>query len=382
MSYKEIFKDIDGMFQRYVDFWVEVSNEESPTNYKEGVDRVGRIFIREAERLGFSVEVHHEEISGDALCITMNPEAKGEPIVFSGHIDTVHPVGSFGTPATKIVDGRIYGPGVTDCKGGCVASLFAMELLKKHGYSKRPVKLVLQSDEEIGSETSCKRTVDFMEKCSKGAIAFLNTEPAVNHKITVARKGIMRFEFNITGIAVHSGACYDGANAVTEAAHKIIELEKFKDKDGITCNCSVIRGGTTSNSVPDQCSFLADVRYKTKAEAENFQKFVTELAAKSFVEGTKTDIRLKSMRVSMELNEKTDALADKIAAIALDAGLGTYAKNLSNGGADSADMVSRGIVAVDSLGVMGSWLHSVKEYAIVDSLKDAVKLLVAAAEEL
>ena len=43
------------------------------------------------------------------------------------------------------------------------------------------------------------------------------------------------------GIAGHSSTCYEkSASAILEAAHKIIELEKMKENDGITCNCGVI----------------------------------------------------------------------------------------------------------------------------------------------
>ena len=65
----------------------------------------------------------------------------------------------------------------------------------------------------------------------------------------------------------HSSNCATaGANAICEAAHKIIELEKIKDKHGLTCNCSVISGGTTVNTVPGHCEFKANVRFATQEQ--------------------------------------------------------------------------------------------------------------------
>lgn len=382
MSYKDMIPTVEGLFSRYLDFWVEVCNEESPTNYKEGVDRVGALFIREAKRLGFSVSVHEEAVSGNAVCISMNEDAVGEPIIISGHIDTVHPVGSFGTPAVKIDGNIMHGPGVIDCKGGCVAGLFAMEVLKKHGYDKRPVRLILQTDEEVGSSTSCKRTVDFMQKCSEGCIAFLNTEQIGNYDLTVGRKGIIRYEFSVVGKVAHSAVCYEGASAIAEAALKIGELEKFKDKDGITCNCGVISGGTTPNTVAEKCSFLADIRFKTARELEFIKDFAEKLANKSFIEGTRTTLTVKSHRVSMEKNERVLALAERIMKIAEDAGLHKRRLFEDNGGSDTSDMVTRGIPAIDSFGVKGGCVHSVDEYAEIDSLYESVKLLLAVCEEL
>lgn len=377
MIYNAMLPTVEKLFNRYLDFWVEVCNEESPTNYKEGVDRVGRLFIREAERLGFEVRVHKEKVSGDAVCISMNESAKGEPIIISGHIDTVHPVGSFGTPAVKIDGNIMHGPGVVDCKGGVVAGLFAMEVLKNHGYDKRPIRLILQSDEEVGSSTSCKRTVDFMEECSRGCIAFLNTEQMGGYDLTVARKGIIRYEFTVTGKVAHSAVCYEGASAIAEAALKISELEKFKDKDGITCNCGVISGGTTPNTVAEKCSFLADIRFKTADELEYIKDYAEKLAAKSFIEGTVTELKVKSHRVSMEKNEKILALAERIMKIAKDAGLHERRLYEDNGGSDTSDMATRAIPAIDSLGVKGGKVHSLGEFAEIDSLYEAVKLLLA-----
>ena len=45
------------------------------------------------------------------------------------------------------------------------------------------------------------------------------------------------------GVAAHGAYCaIEGANAIAEAAYKIIELNKYKDDDGLTINCGVISG--------------------------------------------------------------------------------------------------------------------------------------------
>lgn len=383
MNNEKLFKTIDESFDEYLSFWEQVCNIESQTSSKEGVDAAGKCFTDRAQRLGFEIEYHREEISGDAICITLNPSADGRPIVFSAHLDTVHPKGFFGYPPVKIEDGIIRGPGVIDCKGGAVSSLMAMEALMKIGFTSRPVKLILQSDEEISSITSGKRTIGFMAEKSKNAAAFLNCEPCVGtYKITVARKGIIRYFFEIHGRAFHSSACYEGANAVTEAAYKIIELEKWKDKDGITCNCGVIKGGTVPNSVAERCEFYADIRYKSEEELALVKERVEQIASTSYVEGTECTLSVKSERVAMPISEQALALAQRLNEISAENGLPVREVCLSNGGSDAADMSSRGILAVDSLGVMGGYMHSVKEYAYTESLLISAKLLALAAIEL
>ena len=123
----EVFGKIDELNEKFIKVWEDVCNIESPTSSKEGVDAVGRFFADMAKARGWEVEFFPQKISGDAVCITMNPDAKGQSICFSGHMDTVHPIGLFGTPAVTMDDEKIYGPGVADCKGGIVSSFLAME---------------------------------------------------------------------------------------------------------------------------------------------------------------------------------------------------------------------------------------------------------------
>ena len=124
MKCEKLFQIIDELNESYIDIWEDVCNIESQTADKAGVDEVGRYFIRLAEKHGWTVETVPMERAGDAVCITMNPNAKGAPVSLSGHLDTVHPKGLFGYPPVKRDAEKIYGPGVADCKGGVVAGLW------------------------------------------------------------------------------------------------------------------------------------------------------------------------------------------------------------------------------------------------------------------
>ena len=117
MKTDNVFSVIDDLAAEYVAVWEDVCNLESPSSDKQGVDAVCAYFIKLSEKFGWKVEVYLQERFGDPVCITMNPEVKKEPIALSGHVDTVHPVGSFGFPAARRDGDRLYGPGAVDCKG-------------------------------------------------------------------------------------------------------------------------------------------------------------------------------------------------------------------------------------------------------------------------
>lgn len=379
MDCGKLFAKIDELKDEYVTFLADICSIESPTNYKEGVDRVCEFITDRAKKFGWEVEIQHQEVSGNAACITMNPSADKKSVCFSAHMDTVHPVGLFGTPAVKIKDGKLYGPGATDCKGGIASSFLAMHALAECGFTDRPVKLILQSDEETSSKGSKKATVDFMAEKAKDCVAFLNCEGFHEGEAILQRKGISRYLLEIEGKAAHSARCYQGISAIREAAHKIIELEKYKEPDGITINCGTINGGTAVNTVPENCSIVVDIRFANTEEMEKSDNFVKEIAQKAFVEGTTSEISLVSRRVAMEKNERNLSLLDKMNDIYAKTGLPVLKAGKLNGGSDAADLTARGIPSIDSMGVLGDFIHNKGEFAYIDSLTESAKRLATVA---
>ena len=167
-----LFQRIQELEQEYIALWADICRIESPTEYKEGVDRVGEFVINKARERGWQIEVQKQPVSGNCVCITMNPQVKERPICFSGHMDTVHPIGLFGPDPVHMDEEKIYGPGVVDCKGGIAAAFLAMAALDDIGFRGRPVKLLLQSDEENSSRFSNKSTVDFICRKAEDCVAF------------------------------------------------------------------------------------------------------------------------------------------------------------------------------------------------------------------
>jgi glutamate carboxypeptidase len=378
----KLFKVIESLEQDYIKVWEDVCNIESPTRHKEGVDKVGAYFAKMAKDRGFKVEVKPFEKAGDVVVITANAESKERPISFSGHLDTVHPVGSFGSPAVKIDGDKIYGPGVSDCKGGIVAAFLAIDALIKCGYTKRPLQLLLQTDEE--HSMSQKGCIKHICETAKDAVAFFNVESNASYgEACLWRKGIATFTFNVEGIEAHSSQCAtQGANAIREASYKILELEKFKDADGITCNVGTISGGTVANTVPGSCTFKANFRFSTAEELEQITKFCKDLADKVYVKGCKTTAEHTGFRIAMEDSEKNHDLLNKMNEIYVKNGMPELKPIKKLGGSDAADVTAYGIPCVECLGVIGGRIHSPDEYADLKSLTYSAKLLAVASSEL
>ena len=374
-----IFNEIDRLFPEYVTFWEDICNIESPSAHKEGVDAVGQYVANAAKTRGWKVEFFPQPIAGDVVCITMNPDAKGTPISLSAHMDTVHPLGTFGTPAVRIENGIIYGPGVLDCKGGIPEAFLAMDALDRCGYRERPVLLLLQSDEEVGSSLSNKATIGYICEKAVGSAAFLNLEQQSGNRLCVARKGIINYTFKIHGVEAHASSCAtSGSSAILEAAHKIIELEKLKDAEGLTCSCGVIAGGSVPNTVPGYCEFKANIRFATADQLEWVREHVKTIADTVYVKGCTCELVQTSFRVAMEEKPVNLALVDQINAAFARADLSPFSSCRFTGGSDAADVTAYGKTpCVDNLGVRGKRLHSPEEQAEIESLREMAKRLAA-----
>lgn len=375
----KLFAKIDALNDSYIQIWKDICEIESPTACKEGVDAVSAYLLRIAQQRGWAVRLCPQGVAGNAFSVTINPDVDAPAVVFSGHMDTVFPVGTFGETPVRTDSGNIYGPGVMDCKGGVVASFMAMDALWQCGFRSRPVKFIAQSDEETGSKTSGKATVAFMLEEAKGAAAFLNTEGIQGNTAVLARKGILRYRFTVCGKAAHSSKCYVGANAVTEAAYKILQLEQMKDPEGLTCNCGVIQGGTVANSVAAECSFTADIRFANYEQYQEAEKLVRQVAESNTVVGCTCQLEKVSDRPAMPWISRNEALLDKMNSIYEAAGLPVLTPRACLSGSDAAYTTNAGIPTVDNLGVDGANIHSVQEFARLDSLAASAKRLAAVA---
>ena len=376
MDVKILTDMVEQLKDEYLKVWVDICNIESPTRYKAGVDAVGNYLAALAEKKGWLVERFPQPVAGDVLCITMNPDAKKEPICFSGHMDTVHEIGLFGDPPVRIEGDRLYGPGAEDCKGGIAVGFLAMDALARCGFTDRPIRMLLQSDEEGGSSASGKATINYICERAKGSAAFFNLEGGAPDDACLVRKGIITFLLTVKGVAAHASNCAKkGANAIAEMAHKIIELEKLKDDDGLTCNCGVISGGSVPNTVPDVCQLKINIRFATQEQLEYAREYVQKIADTVYVPGCTCTVEQATFRVAMEYCDRNQKLLDHVNEILGEHGFPLKKMVRRKGGSDAADMTVSGTPCIDSLGVDGNFIHNPGEFGYIHTLSESAKKL-------
>lgn len=381
---KKLFSNVESLYGEYMDRFEKIIRMETYSTDKQAIDNLVEYFFALSKEKGYKAELHHFDIAGNGLLVTMNPDAKKPAVAFCGHMDTVHPRGTFGDDPYKVKDGIIYGPGVYDMKGGLIIGLLAMEALAKTGFTDRPVKFIFVPDEERSEGLSGPEGKQFIMDSAKGCAAAItlegNTSPST---ITVARKGSIRYRVKIRGVAAHAGANYaEGRSAIKDAAHKILEIESESVPDQITYNCGMINGGTSPNTVPEFCEFMLYNRYWTCEQYKELRNHVESILNKPYIPDTKTEFEVIGERYPMDGSEKNYKLAAEISRVSEKYGFGKMEPQKKHAGSDASYTAMAGAPSVCSMGPIGNNAHTLDEYCIASSISDRAKLLSAVIAEL
>ena len=379
MNQKQMaFQFVDDRREEMVSLWQEVVNMESGPHEKQGIDAVGARFRKVLEEVGAAPRSVEFENAGNMLIAELGEQGSNPGILFLGHMDTAIAAGAIARQPFTIKDGKAYGPGVLDMKGGIVAFLYAIKALNSVGYNSRPIKVVLAGDEEVLHARSNAPDV-FIEE-AKGYAAAFNTETGfVDNGIVVGRKGVARFMLEVKGVAAHAGNDPEnGRSAILEIAHKIIEVQKLTDwEKGISFNVGVMLGGKTSTAVPDYAKIDIDVRYKDPDDLSWILEQLQAVGEKTYVDGTTTQVSFMEGIKPMKTTEGVLQLFELVKKTSEENGFGTpYAKYVG-GASDSAYSILGGVPTVCSMGVKGGRNHSPEEFAIVETLFERAKLMIA-----
>ena len=375
---EKAFEYVDSHRDEMLALWEELVNIESGSPDKEGVDTVANRVKEVLDDEGFNSRIVEYEKAGNAVVAELGTDRAKKGIVFAGHMDTVYAKGTIKDNPFRIEDGKAYGPGALDMKGGIIAAIFAAKALNSIGYDERPIKFVLAGDEEVGHiNSTCDKL--FIEESRGFAAAFDCETGFPDNGIVVKRKGVARFTLEVEGVAAHAGnAPEKGRSAILEISHKVIDIQNLTDWDeGTTFNVGTIQGGTVPNAVPDYAKVEIDIRFESLDSGPKFTKQLEEIAAKTYVEGTKTKLSGGIVFSPMETTEGVMKLFEHVKKTSMDLGFGEPHPLATGGGSDAAYTVIAGVPTVCAIGVKGEWNHTPREYAIVESIFERAKLLAA-----
>jgi acetylornithine deacetylase/succinyl-diaminopimelate desuccinylase-like protein len=186
-------------------------------------------------------------------------------VLFDAHQDTVPTDGMTIDPfAAEIRDGKLYGRGACDIKGGMAAMLIALDrLVRERPEGSASVVMACTVDEEFTHTGS-----SHLATSPHGADVAVAAEPTMLNLVT-RHKGAVRWKIRTRGIACHSSTPHLGRNAIYRMAAVVDALaghaeELARSSDPIlgppTLSVGRIEGGQSVNVVPDWCEIEIDRR--------------------------------------------------------------------------------------------------------------------------
>jgi len=205
-------------------------------------------------------------------------------IILSGHLDVV-PAGDdsqwkYPPFSAEIIDGKLYGRGACDMKGGLAMLIGTMMNLREYTklLDNYTFLFLGSADEEAGmtGAYNCVRK-GFM----KDSVLLIIGEPT-NMNIGIAEKGLLWADIYVYGKAGHASTPELGINSIECTLNIISQLRDCMDnvENGVlgssTLNIGKISGGVANNIVPDKTILSVDYRYIPE---QNFSKLNEKLLA-------------------------------------------------------------------------------------------------------
>ena len=370
----QLADEVGNRLDTIVDELTGLSSINSGSHNPDGVTRT-------AERLGEWItelqpdDVHLESIGpspvisddgtieelpvGSALVASKNLDAPTQVLLF-GHVDTVFPADhDFQTVARN--GDMLSGPGVTDCIGGMLIGIEALRLAERHGTLDAGLgwTFVAVPDEEIGSAGS----KPVLARYGQGCVAGLGFEPSLpDGSLSHARKGSVTVHAVVSGRPAHVGREHAaGRSAIRGLAEFITKVEALTN-DSITVNCGRITGGGPLNVVPDHAIGSFNIRVlDPEAEATVRQHFTDTAAAFS---ETPIELIWTGNRPAKIPGPGQHRLLEIGADL-----LGNPVPVTDTGGCcDGNDLAASGLPNLDTLGILGSGIHSSNEIADLTSI--------------
>ncbi len=356
--------------------WERLVNIDSGTGNEDGLRDVGAIAAEELKKLGAAVELVPalKPAVGDNVVAVLKGTGKGK-ILLMAHMDTVFGKGIAAARPFRIDGTRAYGPGVSDDKGGIVAIVGVLKILRDLSFKDYArITILLNSNEETGS----RGTRALIEKLAKEHDVALNLESGREPDgLVIRRKGSARLTIEVKGRASHAGGSPEqGRNAAMELAHQVLQIAKLGNPDKqTTVNVTVLQSGDRANIIPDLATAQADVRALVTDEFDRVEREAAELAKNNkLIPDTVVTTTLNRGFPVMDRNPETDRLAAMAQSIYAEIGR-TLRLESSGGAADSS--LSAGVFtpSLDGLGLIGANAHTDREYADVSSIVPRFYLL-------
>ncbi|MCE1253266.1 MAG: ArgE/DapE family deacylase [Anaerolineae bacterium] len=342
-----------------------------------GEAEIARFIAHWLEEAGLEVVLQEVKAGRPNVIGIARGSGGGKTLMLNGHIDTVGVAGMQPADARATLrDGKIFGRGAYDMKGGLAACMLAVAQAKSLNL-RGDVIFTGVMDEEyagLGTEAVVKQW------SADGAII---AEPT-DLQLIVAHRGFVWLEVETIGVAAHGSRPDLGVDAITKMGGVLTALEKLDLKlrakplhkylKSGSVHASLIGGGQDWASYPERCVLSVERRTipgeSVKMVEAELQDIINELAKND--PAFKAVIRRGMVRPPMETPEQAAVISQTSAAA--EAVLGRKVERVGVAyWTDAATLWAAGIPSI-LLGPLGAGAHAAEEWVDVKSVLDCVQI--------
>ena len=240
---------------------IRIPSENPPGNEAAVGDYLASYF----RQLGIEPVVQNMAPGRPNILVRLEGQQPGPHLIFNGHTDVVPPgtgwtVEPYGA---EVRDGRLYGRGSADMKGGVAAMIEAAVTVYQTTSFRGAITLAMVADEEEGGGG----TRYAVQHGLRGDWAII-PEPT-DLRPVIAHKGDFNFYINVHGVAAHGSVPERGVNAIYGAGRLLTEIQDLNQRLSTrshplvghpTVSVGTIKGGEITCMVPAECHVAVDRR--------------------------------------------------------------------------------------------------------------------------
>ncbi|HIP65276.1 MAG TPA: ArgE/DapE family deacylase [Pyrodictium sp.] len=404
LDLKEIFERIDQDFEWAIKILKETISIPTINPPGEHYEEFKDYIVEVLRDIGMDVHVYkvpkdyvsayYPDYANKTRYIVVARVGRGRPVLqFNGHYDVVPPGSGWSQDPFKpyVDNGKLYGRGAVDMKGGIAATLLAVKTIISllDEPQNGSLEIALVPDEEIGGKTGTGYLVEHIGVPDYTIIA----EPSNANSVWIGHKGALWGFIEVYGKQAHGSTPWHGVNAfeymarialdmIKEYASKLDNRRSAYDygdpraaKPTINLGGEVV-GGAKINIVPGYYAFSFDRRLIVEEKLEEVEKEIGEvverISAKYEREGVKIKLKIVS-RLPPALTSPDNVLVKTIINIGKNLGL-NIKPIICVGGLDLHYYTTKGGVAVAYGPGPTELAHQANEYVSLEELRTVAKV--------
>jgi glutamate carboxypeptidase len=375
---KTIFDQAEAQRSSYLKTLEQLVSIDTGTGQEEGITKVQAILVDRLKALGADVSVTPASPSiGSNIIGTIKGTGQARFLLMV-HYDTVFGPGTAAKRPFRADEGRAYGPGVADAKGGVAMILHSLQLLKEQNFKQfGTITVLFNPDEETGSAGSKAVIADLARKHDY----VFSYEPPDKEAVTVATNGINAVHLSVKGKASHAGSApEEGRNAVIEMGHQLVRLKDLGNPaKGTTVNWTIVSGGDKRNIIPASAVAEGDMRYSDLSEYGRVLSEGTKLIQEKLIPDTEVTFRIDKGRPPLVKNPGSEQLAEQARRLysAIGRNLEPVAMRFGTDAGYAYVPGESKPAILETMGVVGAGLHSPEEYIELSSISPRLYLTVS-----